>query len=164
MHDVLNGTATIATSAIDSLLDRSWGYRDEGTSQPGSPTLGRAILICMDTRIDPSAISRLRLGEAHVVRCAGALLGDEVIESIAISQEKTGSREVMVVHHTGCAGLGVHKPGMTPEETVAECSSSETTPAFPRATTSAVSCSAWRTAASPRWTCRPPWPTPRVLS
>jgi carbonic anhydrase len=115
-----NGTATDTMTAIDTLIGRASGYNDAGLGQKGAPTMGVAVLICMDTRIDPAAIFGLNLGEAHVVRCAGALPTPGMVESIAISQEKTGSREVMVVHHTGCAGLATLKPGMTPEETTVE--------------------------------------------
>src|SRR5262249_34985107 len=44
----------------------------------------------------------LRPGEAHVIRNAGGVVTDDVIRSLAVSQRKLGTIEVMLVHHTKC--------------------------------------------------------------
>ena len=41
-------------------------------------------------------------GEAHILRNAGGVITDDVIRSLAISQRKLGTREVMLIHHTDC--------------------------------------------------------------
>jgi carbonic anhydrase len=71
---------------------------------PLSPEPSRrlAIITCMDCRIDLQAALGIELGEAHVLRNAGGVVTDDVIRSLAISQRKLGTREVLVVHHTRC--------------------------------------------------------------
>jgi len=66
------------------------------------PVRKLAIVTCMDCRIDPAAAIGLQRGDAHVLRNAGGVVTDDVIRSLAISQCKLGTREVMVVHHTDC--------------------------------------------------------------
>jgi carbonic anhydrase len=61
-----------------------------------------AIVTCMDSRLDVFAALGLGGGEAHVLRNAGGVITDDVIRSLAISQRKLGTREVMLIHHTDC--------------------------------------------------------------
>jgi carbonic anhydrase len=58
----------------------------------------------MDARIDPAAAFGISLGDAHVVRNAGAS-AREGLRSILISQQLLGTAEVIVVKHTGCGML-----------------------------------------------------------
>ncbi len=66
------------------------------------PSRGLAIVTCMDSRLDVFAALGLSDGEAHVLRNAGGVVTDDVIRSLAISQRKLGTREVMLIHHTDC--------------------------------------------------------------
>ena len=66
------------------------------------PSRRLAIVTCMDSRLDVFAALGLRDGEAHVLRNAGGVITDDVIRSLAISQRKLGTREVMLIHHTDC--------------------------------------------------------------
>src|SRR5205085_7960706 len=61
-----------------------------------------AIVTCMDSRLDVFAALGLGQGEAHVLRNAGGIITDDVIRSLAISQRRLGTREVMLIHHTNC--------------------------------------------------------------
>jgi carbonic anhydrase len=61
-----------------------------------------AIVTCMDSRLDVFAALGLAAGEAHVLRNAGGIITDDVIRSLAISQRRLGTREVMLIHHTDC--------------------------------------------------------------
>ena len=61
-----------------------------------------AIVTCMDSRLDVFATLGLEQGEAHVLRNAGGVITDDVIRSLAVSQRRLGTREVMLVHHTDC--------------------------------------------------------------
>ncbi len=61
-----------------------------------------AIVTCMDSRLDVFAALGLGPGEAHVLRNAGGVITDDVIRSLAISQRRLGTREVMLIHHTDC--------------------------------------------------------------
>jgi carbonic anhydrase len=66
------------------------------------PSRRLAIVTCMDSRLDVFAALGLRDGEAHVLRNAGGVVSDDVIRSLAISQRRLGTREVMLIHHTDC--------------------------------------------------------------
>jgi carbonic anhydrase len=59
----------------------------------------------MDARLDLFGILGLRPGDAHLIRNAGGVATDDVIRSLAISQRKLGTREVVLVHHTDCGML-----------------------------------------------------------
>ncbi|HWO64716.1 MAG TPA: carbonic anhydrase [Umezawaea sp.] len=91
-------------TAIDELLRRN----DElGNVVPGDrstprPSMQVAILTCMDSRIRVFEIFGLKQGEAHVLRNAGGVVTDDMIRSLALSQRKLGTREVLLVHHTNC--------------------------------------------------------------
>jgi carbonic anhydrase len=66
------------------------------------PSRRLAIVTCMDSRLDVFAALGLQDGEAHVLRNAGGVITDDVIRSLAISQRRLGTREVMLIHHTDC--------------------------------------------------------------
>ena len=61
----------------------------------------------MDARIDPVRMFGLASGDAHIVRNAGAVATDDVIRSVAVSQQLLGTRHVIVVGHTGCGLEGL---------------------------------------------------------
>ncbi|KAK1965692.1 carbonate dehydratase [Colletotrichum sublineola] len=62
------------------------------------------VLTCMDARIDPARAFGIELGDAHVIRNAGASTVDG-LRSIVISQQLLGTREIVLVKHTGCGML-----------------------------------------------------------
>jgi len=66
------------------------------------PSRQLAIVTCMDSRLDVFAALGLGDGEAHVLRNAGGIVTDDTIRSLAISQRRLGTREVMLIHHTDC--------------------------------------------------------------
>ncbi|PKV93575.1 carbonic anhydrase [Amycolatopsis echigonensis] len=91
-------------TSIDVLLKRN---REIGNIVPGDrsspkPSLQVSILTCMDARIRVFEIFGLLQGEAHVLRNAGGVVTDDVIRSLALSQRKLGTREVLIVQHTDC--------------------------------------------------------------
>src|SRR5579875_3446499 len=98
----------VGVSDIDELLAGNAAY---APSHPGGlpapPSRRVAVVTCMDARIDVYAALGLRPGEAHVIRNAGGIVTDDVIRSLAISQRKLGTRDVLVVHHTKCGMLGL---------------------------------------------------------
>jgi carbonic anhydrase len=92
-----------AVTAIEDLVDRNASR--PGTSPgplPSPPSLHVALVACMDARLDPVQLLGLRPGEAHVIRNAGGVVTDDVIRSLAVSQRKLGTTEVMLMHHTKC--------------------------------------------------------------
>jgi carbonic anhydrase len=72
----------------------------EGVAVP--PALQTVILTCMDSRIDVFTLFGMALGEVHVLRNAGGVVTDDVIRSLTISQRKLGTRDVLIVQHSGC--------------------------------------------------------------
>ena len=92
------------SSGIDELVQNAERYSQvfTGAGLPGKPARRLAVVACMDARIDVYAILGLNPGEAHVIRNAGGLVTDDVVRSLTLSQALLGTREVMVVQHTGC--------------------------------------------------------------
>jgi carbonic anhydrase len=74
-----------------------------------------AIVACMDSRLDVFAALGLVAGEAHVLRNAGGVITDDVIRSLAISQRRLGTREVMLIHHTDCGMQKITDDGFRSE-------------------------------------------------
>jgi carbonic anhydrase len=79
------------------------------------PTRRLAIVTCMDSRLDVFAALGLNDGEAHILRNAGGVITDDVIRSLAISQRRLGTREVMLIHHTDCGMLTLTDDGFRAE-------------------------------------------------
>ncbi|HEU0089263.1 MAG TPA: carbonic anhydrase [Pseudonocardiaceae bacterium] len=90
-------------TAIEDLLARHAVRLASGPgSLPARPSLRVAVVACMDARLDPVHLLGLRPGEAHVIRNAGGVVTDDVIRSLAVSQRKLGTTEVLLLHHTRC--------------------------------------------------------------
>jgi carbonic anhydrase len=91
-------------STIDELLENNRTFA--GSLPAGHldvrPSRGLAVVTCMDSRLDVFAALGLGDGEAHVLRNAGGVITDDVIRSLAVSQRRLGTREVMLIHHTNC--------------------------------------------------------------
>ncbi|KAK5656783.1 hypothetical protein OQA88_4331 [Cercophora sp. LCS_1] len=62
------------------------------------------VLTCMDARIDPAQAFGIELGDAHVIRNAGAS-AEDALRSIIISEQLLGTTEIVLVKHTGCGML-----------------------------------------------------------
>lgn len=67
-----------------------------------APSTGTSIVTCMDARMDLYDLFGLRPGEAHVIRNAGGVITDDVIRSLAISQFRLGTTEILLAQHTRC--------------------------------------------------------------
>ncbi|MEV6910981.1 carbonic anhydrase [Amycolatopsis sp. NPDC051071] len=91
-------------TSIDVLLKRNQELGDvtPGDRSSPRPSLQVAILTCMDARIRVFEIFGLLQGESHVLRNAGGVVTDDMIRSLALSQRKLGTREVLIVQHTEC--------------------------------------------------------------
>ena len=99
--------ADLHDSHVDDLLRNAERFARVFTAGdlPVPPALRLAIVACMDSRIDLFALLGLHLGEAHMIRNAGGLITDDVLRSLTLSQSLLGTREIMVIQHTGC---GLH--------------------------------------------------------
>ena len=94
-------------SVTDELLRNNESYAasfDKG-DLPIPPARKVAVVACMDARIIVSRILGLEEGEAHVIRNAGGVVTDDTIRSLAISQRLLGTKEIILIHHTGCGML-----------------------------------------------------------
>lgn len=91
-------------SVIDELFTNNQAFADGLPTQhlDVQPSRQLAIVTCMDSRLDVFAALGLQDGEAHVLRNAGGVITDDVIRSLALSQRKLGTRDVMLIHHTDC--------------------------------------------------------------
>lgn len=96
----------MATAVVENLTSSNANYAS--SFQDGALALPPAkrylVLTCMDARIDPAAAFGINLGDAHVIRNAGALAQD-ALRSIVISQQLLGTKEIILVKHTGCGML-----------------------------------------------------------
>lgn len=91
-------------SVTDDLLDnnRAFAERFDRGHLDVAPSLQLAVVACMDSRLDVFAALGLEDGQAHVIRNAGGVVTDDVVRSLALSQRKLGTREIVLVHHTDC--------------------------------------------------------------
>lgn len=92
--------------AIDELVARARARARKPAGLQAEPRLRGVILTCMDARIDPVSVFGLSPGDVHVLRNAGARATPDVLRSLALSQAVLGTREVLVLGHTGCGLLG----------------------------------------------------------
>jgi carbonic anhydrase len=104
-------------TAIDELLRRNdeLGNIVPGDRSTPKPSMHVTILTCMDSRIRVFEIFGLKQGEAHVLRNAGGVVTDDMIRSLALSQRKLDTREVLLVHHTDCGLQLVTEDGFKDE-------------------------------------------------
>ena len=58
----------------------------------------------MDARIDAAAAFGVDLGDAHIIRNAGASSRD-ALRSILVSEQLLGTREIVLIKHSGCGML-----------------------------------------------------------
>lgn len=84
----------------------AWARDHHDPAAPKVPARGVAVLTCMDARLDPLRSLGLAVGDAHVLRNAGALLTDDALRSLVLSQYALGTRTILVVAHTDCGLLG----------------------------------------------------------
>jgi carbonic anhydrase len=102
---------------IDELLAHNTAYADSlaEVHLDVRPRRRLAIVTCMDSRLDVFAALGLSGGEAHILRNAGGVITDDMIRSLAISQRKLGTREVMLIHHTNCGMQTITDDGFRAE-------------------------------------------------
>lgn len=94
-------------TVTDELLQNNSRYAegfDKG-DLPLPPAKGVAVVACMDARLHVSKLLGLEEGDAHIIRNAGGVVTDDEIRSLAISQRLLGTREIILIHHTGCGML-----------------------------------------------------------
>jgi carbonic anhydrase len=95
-------------SIRDELLraNREYAESFDRGDLPMPPARRFVVVTCMDARIDPTKILGLGLGDAHVLRNAGAIVNDDMLRSLVISRWMQDTEEVFVIGHTGCGMVG----------------------------------------------------------
>lgn len=98
-------TTTDETAGFDDLLAANErfaeGFDLAHLTAPALQHVG--IITCMDSRIDPLAVFGLGIGDAKVVRNAGARVTPDAVEAMLLGVHLLGVERIMVLHHTGCA-------------------------------------------------------------
>lgn len=104
-------------SVIDELLANNRAFAASLPQQhlDLKPSRRLAVVACMDSRLNVFAALGLRDGEAHILRNAGGVITDDVIRSLAVSQRRLGTREVMLIHHTDCGMQKITDDGFRAE-------------------------------------------------
>ncbi len=85
--------------------NQTWATAHFAGHASRTPSRHLAVVTCMDSRIDVFAAMGLGNGEAHIIRNAGGVITDDVLRSLALSQRKLGTLDVVIVQHTDC---GLH--------------------------------------------------------
>ncbi|CAN5771508.1 carbonic anhydrase [soil metagenome] len=94
-------------SITDDLLRANEAYAESYTegALPMPPGDHVAVVACMDARLDVYRMLGLSLGQAHVIRNAGGVVGEDAIRSLVISQRLLGTTEIVLIHHRDCGML-----------------------------------------------------------
>src|ERR1700727_3454131 len=69
----------------------------------GHPQTKIAIVTCMDPRLsDLEGILGLKTADMDVLRTGGPAVTDDVLGELVVSTRVLGSKEIMLLNHTGC--------------------------------------------------------------
>jgi len=122
MTSAAEDDAALVGGAVDHMIEanRAYAQRYHDPLVANRPTKKVTVVTCMDARLDLHAMLGLELGDAHLVRNAGGVVTDDVIRSLAVSQRCLGTRQVVLIHHTGCGMLQITEDGFK-REIEAEC-------------------------------------------
>jgi carbonic anhydrase len=93
---------------FDDLLNANRRYRAEfhDPGVEGKAAKGLAVLTCIDSRIKPLAMLGLQVGDAKIIRNAGARVTGDALRSLVLAANLLGVTRVCVVQHTDCAMVG----------------------------------------------------------
>ncbi len=102
---------------VDELVSNNRAFAGSSPDEhlEARPSRRLAVVTCMDSRLNVFAALGLGDGEAHVLRNAGGVITDDMIRSLAVSQRRLGTRDVMLIHHTDCGMLRLTDDGFRAE-------------------------------------------------
>jgi carbonic anhydrase len=91
-------------SIIDNALKANRHYaRKHDPKLAERPTPKIAVVTCMDPRLsDLPAILGLQQADIDVIRTGGPAVTDDVLGELVVSTRVLGTREIMLLNHTGC--------------------------------------------------------------
>ena len=103
----------MAGSNTDRYLENSMQYASGQSmhkpaypgTQPIQPAKRVAVVACMDARLDVEDLLGLQTGDAHIIRNAGGVVGDDAIRCLIISHHLLNTNEIILIHHTRCGML-----------------------------------------------------------
>ena len=90
---------------FDDLLQSNNTYA-EGFHDGGFDGIARAgicLVTCMDSRIDPLALTGLKPGDAKILRNPGGRVDDLTLDALVISVHMLNVDRIMIMPHTRCA-------------------------------------------------------------
>lgn len=91
-------------SIIDKALEANRNYAkkyDPAMGKPPAPKI--AVVTCMDPRLsDLSGILGLPQADIDVIRTGGPAVTEDVLGELVVSTRVLGSREILLLNHTGC--------------------------------------------------------------
>lgn len=64
-----------------------------------------AVLTCIDSRLDPLEMLGLKVGDAKILRNAGARVTDDALRTLVLAAHLLGVERLMIVGHTRCRGI-----------------------------------------------------------
>jgi carbonic anhydrase len=103
----------MASSNTDRYLENNMQYASGQSmhkpaypgTQPIQPAKRVAVVACMDARLDVEDLLGLQTGDAHIIRNAGGVVGDDAIRCLIISHHLLNTNEIILIHHTRCGML-----------------------------------------------------------
>src|SRR3954466_15748041 len=89
---------------IDRVVEANRNYaRSHNSTLAERPNPKIAVVTCMDPRLsDLSAILGLPQADIDVIRTGGPAVTEDVLGELVVSTRVLGSREIMLLNHTGC--------------------------------------------------------------
>ncbi|HEV2172500.1 MAG TPA: carbonic anhydrase [Nitrospira sp.] len=92
---------TVIDNAIRANLDYAKKKHDPKLALRPAPTI--AVVLCMDPRLSNlPEILGLPLADMDVIRTGGPAVTEDVLGELVVSTRVIGSREIMLLNHTGC--------------------------------------------------------------
>ena len=90
--------------SFDDVISANAGYSETFSygATPGRAARGLAVVTCMDSRIDPLAVLGLQVGDAKIIRNAGARVTDDVLTTLVLASFALQVDRIMVIPHTDC--------------------------------------------------------------
>jgi len=118
--------------AIDHVLSHNEGFARtfNGAELTAPPSRKLLVVACMDARINIETALGLSYGDAHIIRNAGGTVTSDVLRSAIVSTNVLGTREIMVINHTGCGMMGCTDHGLREKLTEQYGPSEQTPPDF----------------------------------
>jgi carbonic anhydrase len=91
-------------SLISKALEANEAYARQYDRKLGAPPAPKiAVVTCMDPRLsDLSGILGMPHADIDVIRTGGPAVTEDVLGELVVSTRILGSREIMILNHTGC--------------------------------------------------------------